>query len=67
MSVIPSFPSSPDPGDLYPSPATPGESQFVYVSDELGWVKKTIALQGPFSPQAVWPGRLIFVYPAPNI
>jgi hypothetical protein len=61
MSVFPSFPSNPDPGDLFPDPAVAGESQFVYASDELGWVSKTVALQDPATEDPIWPGRVIHV------
>ena len=54
----PSFPENPDPGDLYPDPADPDESQFVYVGDELGWVKKVVALEDPAIGYPIWPGKL---------
>jgi hypothetical protein len=57
MSVYPNFPSNPDPGDLFPVAPDPGESQFIYLSDQVGWSKVTIGLQGP-DGAAVWPGRL---------
>jgi hypothetical protein len=66
MSVYPTFPSNPDPGDLFPVTPGPGESQFEYLSDQVGWVKKTIALQGP-DGQAIWPGRLTKVTAFPLI
>jgi hypothetical protein len=67
MSVYPTFPESPDPGDLFPDPAVEGETQFEYLSDQVGWVKKTISLQGP-EGDAIWPGRLqkITAFPVIN-
>jgi len=60
MSVYPTFPTNPDPGDLFPDPAVEGETQFEYLSDQVGWVKKTISLQDPEDPTSypIWAGRL---------
>ena len=54
----PTFPASPDPGDLFPVAPDPGESQFVYLSDQVGWAKKTIALQDVETGYPIWPGKL---------
>jgi hypothetical protein len=61
MTVYPSFPESPDPGDLFPDPAVEGETQFEYLSDQVGWVKKIISLQDRDTPGEfpIWPGRII--------
>jgi hypothetical protein len=67
MSVYPTFPGSPDPGDLFPDPAVAGETQFEYVSDELGWVSKSVALQDLNTSDPIWPGRVIYVPPQPNV
>ena len=66
MSVYPTFPESPEPGDLFPAEPDPDETQFEYLSDQVGWVKKVIALQGP-DGDAIWPGRLQKVTAFPPI
>jgi len=60
MSVYPTFPTNPEPGDLFPSPAVAGETQFEYLSEQSGWVAKTIALQDPedSTSNPIWAGRL---------
>jgi hypothetical protein len=58
MSVYPNFPSNPDPGDLFPVAPDPDESQFVYLSDQVGWVSKTVALQDVETGNPIWPGKL---------
>jgi hypothetical protein len=59
MTVYPSFPESPEPGDLFPDPAVEGETLFEYLSDQVGWVKKVIALQDKDSGYPIWGGRII--------
>ena len=57
--VYPVFPENPEPGDLFPDPFEESETQFEYLSDQVGWVKKIIVLQEKDSGDPIWPGRII--------
>jgi hypothetical protein len=66
MSVYPSFPENPDPGDTFPAAPESGDAVWTYVSDQVGWVKTVINLQGPYG-DAIWPGRIISVPAQPEV
>jgi hypothetical protein len=66
MSVYPTFPESPEPGDLFPTEPDPDETQFEFLGAGLGWAKKVIALQDVETGYPVWPGRLTNVIATVN-